>query len=159
MEKDYNKAKTRLSDDYTLVSAGFAEGNFDVYDILGKTSESSESEDDEDTTTEAKKKSTKKSKKSKKKKKTNGVDPDLKKALDEYESFMDEYCEFMKKYNSSNDVMSMLNDYTKMLTKYTEMTDKINAIDTDSLSTEDYKYYIEVTSRVSKKLIDAGASM
>ena len=83
------------------------------------------------------------------------VSPDLKEALDSYEAFMDDYIAFMERYNSSDDTASMLNDYLNYLQEYSNLMAKIEAIDADSLSTADYAYYIEVTSRVSQKLISA----
>ena len=44
------------------------------------------------------------------------------------------------------------------MTKYSEFAEKIDAIDEDSLSDSDYDYYIEVTTRVTKKLADASLS-
>lgn len=83
-----------------------------------------------------------------------GVSPDVKEALDSYEAVMDEYVAFMQKYKDSGYSASMLGDYTSMLQKYTEFSQKIDAMDTDNMSTADYQYYIEVTSRVSQKLLD-----
>ncbi len=83
------------------------------------------------------------------------VSPDLKEALDSYEAFMDEYVEFMERYADSDDTTSMLNDYLSYLQKYSELMAKIEAIDANSLSAADYAYYIDVTSRVSKKLLEA----
>lgn len=82
---------------------------------------------------------------------------DFKESLDSYEKFMDEYCEFMKKYKESNDSLSMLTDYTEFLTKYSEMMQKIDGIDQDNLNSAELAYYIEVTSRVSKKLLEVAA--
>ena len=86
------------------------------------------------------------------------VTADFKETMDNYEAFMDEYIEFMEKYNESNDTSAMLSDYADMMTKYSEFAEKIDAIDEDSLSDSDYDYYIEVTTRVTKKLADASLS-
>ena len=83
------------------------------------------------------------------------VSPDVKEALDSYEAVMDDYVAFMKKYKDSGYSASMLSDYTDMMQKYTEFSEKINAMDTNSMSNADYAYYIEVTSRVSQKLLEA----
>ncbi|MBQ8945950.1 MAG: hypothetical protein IJ058_03965 [Lachnospiraceae bacterium] len=85
---------------------------------------------------------------------TTGVDPELKAALDEYESFMNDYCDFMKKYaeNPAN-AISMLSDYTEMLNRYTEFASKIDNLDTSNMSTADYEYYLDVLNRVEKKLL------
>lgn len=62
----------------------------------------------------------------------------------------------MKKYSDANseDAMGMLLDYTSHLTKYAEMMDKLDAIDTDDLSPADYAYYVDVTARIQKKLLE-----
>ncbi len=85
-----------------------------------------------------------------------GVSPDLKAALDSYEEMMDEYCDFMVKYQSADsaDMLSMLSDYSDMLEKYSEAMDSLNKLDTDSMSTADYQYYLDVTTRVSKRLLE-----
>ena len=81
------------------------------------------------------------------------VSPDLKEMLDSYEAFMDEYVEFMNSYKESGDAMSMLSQYTEYMQKYTDLMQKIESVDTSNMSAADYAYYIEVTSRVSEKLL------
>lgn len=83
------------------------------------------------------------------------VSPELKDALDSYEAFMDEYIAFMERYKNSGDITSMLADYGNYMQQYADATAKMNAIDSNSLSAADYAYYIEVTSRVSQKLLSA----
>ena len=83
------------------------------------------------------------------------VSPDVKEALDSYEQVMDEYVDFMKRYKESGNAVSMLSEYTEMLQKYTDFSAKIEAMDTNNMSKADYAYYIEVTSRVSQKLLEA----
>ena len=85
----------------------------------------------------------------------NGVSPDLKEVLDEYESFMDEYIAFMEKYNESNDSLEMIADYSKMLARLESVQNKIDAIDEDSLSDTDYLYYSQVMLRCSQKIANA----
>jgi hypothetical protein len=84
------------------------------------------------------------------------VTPSFKATMDSYEEFFDEYVAFMKKYNEADadDVFAMLTDYSVMLTKYAEMTKAMNDIDTNSLSSADYAYFIEVTARISVKLLE-----
>lgn len=79
----------------------------------------------------------------------------FKKAMDDYESAMDGYIAFMKKYNSSSNTASMASDYAKQMKKYTDAVESFEKIDEDSLSAADAKYYTEVQTRVSKKLLDA----
>ncbi len=69
---------------------------------------------------------------------------------------MNEYCDFMEKYQSasSSDVLSMLSDYSNMLDEYTEAMNSLDKQDTDSMSAADYQYYLDVTTRVSKRLLE-----
>lgn len=83
------------------------------------------------------------------------VDPDLKAFLDEYEEFIDDYIKFMKKYGESDDTVSMLTDYTEMMSKYADFAEKLDKYDSDTMSPADAAYYIEVTTRCSKKLAEA----
>lgn len=86
-----------------------------------------------------------------------GVSSSLKELLDSYEDFMDEYIDFMKKYKSnSSDDTSMLGDYTEIMKKYTDFTTKISSLDTNNMSAADYAYYMEVTTRIYKKLAEIG---
>lgn len=83
-----------------------------------------------------------------------GLTPSFKEAMDSYEAFFDEYCDFMERYASSSNPASMAVDYAKFMARYSETMDKMNAIDEDSLSPEDYAYYTEVMDRVNQKLLD-----
>ena len=71
---------------------------------------------------------------------------------------MNEYCDFMEKYENaeSSDMVSMLDDYYKMLKEYTDAMDSLSKLDTSNMSTADYKYYLNVTNRVSKRLLEIG---
>lgn len=83
-----------------------------------------------------------------------GIRPEVKEFLDSYESFMNEYADFMEKYNNSNDVASMLKDYTSYMAKYADFTQKYEDLGNDDLNDEELKYYVDVQSRVTKRLID-----
>lgn len=81
-----------------------------------------------------------------------GIDSQFKEALDSYEDFVDHYCDFMKRYSESTNTAAMMSEYTEYLQEYSEVMDKINAIDTSNLTSEELAYYTEVTSRCTKKL-------
>ena len=83
------------------------------------------------------------------------VSPDLREVLDSYEAFMDEYIDFMQKYKDSDDITGMMNDYMTYMQKYSNLVSKINAMDTNKMSAADAAYYLEVTARVSQKLLNA----
>ena len=87
--------------------------------------------------------------------KTDGVDPEVKDFLDSYEEFVDEYVEFMKKYQSdSSNTISMLGEYSEMMQKYADFAEKIDKYDSTNMSAADYKYYIEVTTRCTQKMLE-----
>jgi hypothetical protein len=66
---------------------------------------------------------------------------------------MNQYIDFMVKYESSDNTVSMLLDYTKMLQEYAEFADKLDKYDSNEMSAADAAYYLEVTSRVSAKML------
>lgn len=86
---------------------------------------------------------------------SNTVDPDLKAFLDSYEAFIDEYVAFLKEYNSDTaNAASMIGDYAKMMQRHADFAEKLDKYDSDTMSTADAKYYIEVTSRCTQKLLE-----
>ena len=84
-----------------------------------------------------------------------GIDPDFKAAMDSYESFMDEYVAFMKKYQENPTDLSLLTDYANYMSRYAEVVEDFEKWDDQEMNTAETAYYIEVQSRVSKKLLEA----
>lgn len=86
---------------------------------------------------------------------TYGMRPEFKKAMDSYESFMNEYCEFMKKYEKSDGTdMSLWSDYASYLSKYSDMVKDFEAWDDGEMNTAETAYYLDVQTRVNKKLLE-----
>lgn len=86
---------------------------------------------------------------------TDGIRKNFKEAMDKYESFMDEYVAFMKKYKNSNGTdLSLISDYTKYLEKYTEMLESFEKWESSDMTTKEAAYYLEVQTRVNKKLLE-----
>lgn len=83
-----------------------------------------------------------------------GIDSDFKAAMDGYEEFMDEYVTFMKKYSKNPSDLSLLADYAKFMADYADFVADFNKWEDADLSTEEIKYYIEVQSRVTQKLLE-----
>ena len=81
---------------------------------------------------------------------------DFKSTMDSYEAFIDEYVAFMNKYQKSDNVVSMATDYASMMKRYSEFSQKVDAIDENSLSSEDSAYYTEVMTRCAQKLASVG---
>lgn len=151
--------------DYTNMDGYYSADNKDGYSLTLSYDEDEkvmdidldapdkDSDDKEETKSTAKKsKSKTSSKASSSKASSSGVSSKFKKTMDDYEAFIDKYVAFMKKYKNSDDIAGKLTEYTDMMSKYNSYEKKIEDIDTDSLSSDDYAYYIEVTGRVAKKL-------
>ena len=85
-----------------------------------------------------------------------GIRPEVKEFLDAYEACMDEYVDFMQKYMNADpsSMASMMGDYYRILTRYTEFAEKIDAFDESELTNAELAYYLEVTNRVSQKLLN-----
>ncbi len=90
-----------------------------------------------------------------------GVTPEFKQVMDNYEAFFDEYIAFMSKLGNDNDSddLSVLGDYFSMLEKEAKMMEEMEAIDESELSEADDAYYLEVTMRIYQKLMNASFSM
>lgn len=84
-----------------------------------------------------------------------GMRPEFKQAMDSYEEFMNEYCEFMKKYAESDGTdVGLLADYASYMSKYADVVEDFEAWDDGEMSTAETAYYLDVQTRVSKKLLE-----
>lgn len=79
---------------------------------------------------------------------------DFKDAMDSYEKFIDEYVEFMKKYTNNPTDTGLLADYTKYLEKYNKFVSDFEKWEDKDLNKKEAEYYLQVETRVSKKLLD-----
>ena len=114
--------------------------------------ESSDVESEPETEKPKKEQSSKKESSKEESSESEEVSSSFKETMDEYEEFMDKYVDFMKSYDA-NDV-TMLSEYTELLSQYNTYMDKVSKIDEDSLSSADLAYYLDVTNRVNKKLLE-----
>jgi len=86
---------------------------------------------------------------------TGDIRKEFKEAMDSYEKFIDEYVVFMKKYKASNGTdLSLISDYSKYMTKYAEMMEKFEKWESSDMNTKEAAYYLEVQTRVTKKLLE-----
>ena len=85
---------------------------------------------------------------------TTGIDPDFKAAMDSYENFMNDYVDFMKKFESNPDDLSILADYADYMSKYSDFVKDFENWEDEDLNNEEMAYYIDVQSRVTKKLLE-----
>jgi len=85
---------------------------------------------------------------------SNGLSSDFKKAMDDYEAFMNEYVEFMKKFKANPSNTTLLKEYSNYMTKYTNAMESFEKWDEEEMNDAELKYYLEVTTRVNKKLLE-----
>jgi len=85
---------------------------------------------------------------------TNKIGSDFKEAMDSYETFMNDYVEFMKKYQAKPTDLNLLSDYTDYMSKYTKFVSDFEKWENDDLNTEELAYYLDVQTRVTKKLLE-----
>ena len=81
------------------------------------------------------------------------MDPELKAFLDSYERFVDEYVAFMRKYKQNPTDLSLLTEYADIMQKYSDFETAIDRYDSNSMSTADAAYYLEVTTRCTQKML------
>lgn len=86
-----------------------------------------------------------------------GIRPEFKEAMDSYEAFYDDYCDFMIKYKANPTDMKLIAEYSDMMKKLTDMDEKFNAWEGNDLSAEELKYYLDVHSRITQKILDAAS--
>jgi len=85
-----------------------------------------------------------------------GIREDFKNAMDSYEKFIDEYIAVVNKMNSNPTDAEITKSYMSYLEKYTKFVDDFEKWEDEDLNDEETRYYLEVETRVSKKLIKAG---
>lgn len=87
------------------------------------------------------------------------VGKDFKKAMDTYEAFFDEYCTFMKKYAKNPTDLNLMLEYTSYLAKYTEFMEAMEKMEDTPMNDAETAYYLEVTLRIEKKLLEAEGAL
>lgn len=84
-----------------------------------------------------------------------GMRPEFKKAMDSYEEFMNEYCDFMKKYADTDGTdAGLLADYADYMSKYVDVVKDFEAWDDGEMNTAEMAYYLDVQTRINKKLFE-----
>ncbi len=84
-----------------------------------------------------------------------GIGSDFKAAMDSHEKFMDEYIAFMKKYEENSSDFTLLDDYLDYLDKYGEFVEDFAKWEDEEMNDAETAYYIDVQTRVNKKLLEA----
>lgn len=141
-----------------ILAVGCNANKNDKFEQKGTTTNEQTPESKTEQNIETSSKETVKSKQTKKekisKKSANGLSPEFKKAMDSYEKFMNEYCNFMKRYAKSDGTdLELLNDYADYMSKYNDVLKDFEAWDNEELTTEEASYYLDVQTRINKKLL------
>ena len=84
----------------------------------------------------------------------NEIRSDFKEAMDSYEAFIDEYVAFMKKYEDNPTDMELIGAYADYMSKYAEAAEKFDNWESEGLTDAELSYYLDVQTRVSKKLLE-----
>lgn len=84
------------------------------------------------------------------------LSPDFKKTMDDYEAWFDHYCEVMKKYQDNPSDMELLSEMSDLMVEETTMLEQMENMDESEMNNAELAYYIEVTARIEKKLIELG---
>ncbi len=82
------------------------------------------------------------------------LSPEFKKTMDDYEAWFDHYCEVMKKYQENPTDLELMSEMTDLLTEENEMLEQMEAMDESEMNDAELAYYIEVTARIEKKLLE-----
>lgn len=142
----YNVYLSYEEDDYALSGSVEAPYDKDESDFGEEDMDDTAFEDDEDADDDTDADADKKP--------ADGIRLEFKEAMDSYEAFYDEYCDFMKKYYANPTDRTLIDGYMDMLDRSVEMTEKFEAWDQSEMNDEELKYYLDVSNRVSKKMID-----
>ena len=82
------------------------------------------------------------------------VSPEFKKTMDDYEAWFDHYCDVMKRYQEDSTNLELLSEMTDLLTEETTMLEELESMDQSEMNTAELAYYLEVTARIEKKLLE-----
>ena len=156
MYDEYSDAWSKTYNNYSNVWSGFYNDNTDVEELLKKAAEEKNESTPEDTTSKEETTTEEKSA-SNSTELVDGMRPEFKEAMDSYGAFYDEYCDFMMKYKANPTDTTLITEYADMMKKVVDMEEKFKEWERNDLNSEEMKYYIDVTSRISKKLLDAAS--
>ena len=82
------------------------------------------------------------------------LSPEFKKTMDDYEAWFDHYCEVMKKYQDNPSDLELMSEMTDLLSEETTMLEQMENMDESEMNSAELAYYIEVTARIEKKLLE-----
>ena len=85
------------------------------------------------------------------------LSPEFKKTMDDYEAWFDHYCEVMKKYNENPSDMELLSEMSELISEEAEMLEQMENMDQSEMNTAELAYYLEVTARIEKNLLEVAS--
>ncbi len=82
------------------------------------------------------------------------ISPEFKQTMDDYEAWFDHYCDVMKRYQEDSSDLELLSEMTELISEEATMFDEMENMDQDEMNTAELAYYLEVTARIEKKLLE-----
>ena len=82
------------------------------------------------------------------------LSPEFKQTMDDYEAWFDHYCEVMKKYEENPSDFELLSEMTDLLSEEATMLEEMEKMDESEMNAAELAYYLEVTARIEKKLLE-----
>lgn len=82
------------------------------------------------------------------------ISPEFKKTMDDYEAWFDHYCEVMKKYQDNPSDLEIMTEMTELMAEEATMLDQMESMDESEMNNAELAYYLEVTARIEKKLLE-----
>lgn len=114
-------------------------GTADSYEIVEEEAESAETSNTDDESSETD---------------SGLLSPEFKKTMDDYETWFDHYCDVMKRYKEDSSNLELLSEMTDLLTEEATMLEEMENMDQSEMNTAELAYYLEVTARIEKKLLE-----
>lgn len=114
-------------------------GTADSYDFVEEEAESAESSNTDDDSSESD---------------SGLLSPEFKKTMDDYEAWFNHYCDVMQRYKEDSSNLELLSEMTDLLTEETKMLEELENMDQSEMNTAELAYYIDVTARIEKKLLE-----
>lgn len=87
-----------------------------------------------------------------------GLSDEFVAAMDTYEQFFNDYCDFMVEYANSDDVLSMSADYAEWMKNYAENMEALENWESEDMTEEELNYYLDVMTRINKRLLEVADS-
>ncbi len=85
---------------------------------------------------------------------SSAIRPEFKQTMDNYEAWFDHYCEVMKAYKENPSDMNLMIEMTNLLSEEAAMLEEMDKMDQSQMNAAELAYYIEVTARIEKKLLE-----